>query len=359
MVRYILLLLLAYAFVPRSVRPSTPVVDVPKTRETKAFICNSCCKRRPSFWSCVFWTFAITIFVALELLGAVLKQSVKNCLAVLTLGQGGISFGGYMMHQGCKHRLLGVSRLVASLWCSVNAVLQDLTPTECICAEWLGVHRFGCSTSSFLCCAVLWAACNRLHMPTLLNCRCLSALVAIALQSSWVDVVAAFLLPTFPLEDTISQDGDVTEIDAVVGDLESVRPSKNPKTTAGPSATGTETQPKSGENADAAGNTARSLLHLDRSTLNVHEYWNAHAGLTLRALRTMDDGACSVHAVVGTVRSGIIQHSNPRDWIGNVLTTAGALATCRQSVRRLNIAIYGQPLPVLWKTNFFSPSFVV
>ena len=156
MVRYILLLLLPYAFVPRCVRQSTPVVDVPKTRETKAFIRNSCCKRRPSFWSWVFWAFAITIFVALELLVAVLKQSVKNCLAVLTLGQRGISFVGYMMHQVCKHRVLGVSRLMASLRCSVIAVLQELTPAECICAEWLRVHGFDCCTSCFLCCAVLW-----------------------------------------------------------------------------------------------------------------------------------------------------------------------------------------------------------
>ena len=126
MVRNILLLLLAYTFVPPSVRQSTPVVDVVKTRDTKAFIRNCSCKRRPSFWSCVFWTLVIRISSALEFLEAVLKQSVKNSLAVLTLGQRGISFVGSMMRRVCKHRVPGVSRLMASF----IAVLQDLTPTD-------------------------------------------------------------------------------------------------------------------------------------------------------------------------------------------------------------------------------------
>ncbi len=157
MVRNILLLLLAYTFVPPSVRPSTPVVDVVKTRDTKAFVRNCCCKRRPSFWICVFWTLVLMIFPSVQLLETVLKQSVKNSRAVLTLGQRGISFVGSMMHRVCKHRVPGVSRLMASLRCSVIAVLQELTPAECICAEWLRVHGFDCSTSCFLCCAVLWA----------------------------------------------------------------------------------------------------------------------------------------------------------------------------------------------------------
>ena len=116
-----------------------------------------------------------------------------------------------MMRRVCKHRVPGVSWLMTSLRCSVIVVLQELTPTECICAEWLRVYGFDCSTSCFLCCAVLWAACNWLHMPTPLSCRCLSALVPIALQSSWVDVVAAFLVPTFPLGGSIAKDSDATD----------------------------------------------------------------------------------------------------------------------------------------------------
>ncbi len=211
MIRNILLLLLAYTFVPPSVRPSTPVVDVVKTRDTKAFVRNCCCKRRPSFWICVFWTLVLMIFPAVQLLEAVLKQRVKNSPAFLTLGQRGISYVGSMMGRLCKHRVPGVSRLMTSLRCSVIAVLEELTPTECICAQWLGVHGFDCSTSSFLCCAVLWTAYKRRHMPTPLSCRCLSALVPIALQSSWPDVVAAFLVPTFPVGGRIPRDPDGTE----------------------------------------------------------------------------------------------------------------------------------------------------
>ena len=151
------------------------------------------------------------IFAALELLEAVLKQSVKNSPAVLTLGQRCISYVGSMMGRLCKHRVPGVSRLMTSLRCVVIAVLEELTPTECICAQWLGVHGFDCSTSSFLCCAVLWTAYNRRHMPTPLSCRCLSALVPIALQSSWPDVVAAFLVPTFPVGGRIPRDPDGTD----------------------------------------------------------------------------------------------------------------------------------------------------
>ncbi len=142
MVRNILLLLLAYTFVPPSVRPSTPVVDVVKTRDTKAFLRNCCCKRRPSFWSCVFWALVIRILIATVPLEAALRQSVKNSLAVLTLGQRGLAFLGYMMHRVYKHRVPGVSRLMASLRCGVVALLQELTPHA------RGMHLCGVVTSA-------------------------------------------------------------------------------------------------------------------------------------------------------------------------------------------------------------------
>ncbi len=112
----------------------------------------------------------------------------------------------------------------------------------------------------------------------------------------------------------------------MVGDLDSVRRSKVQKTTAGTTATGRQAKPKLGANANAGGRTATSVLRVDRSTLNVHEYWNAQAGVMMQALNTLDDGACSVHAVVGSAHSGCIQHADPRGWIRNVLAAAGSFA---------------------------------
>ena len=145
-------------------------------------------------------------------------------------------------------------------------------------------------------------------------------------QCSSFSIVDTFLLPTFPRRGMNSKDGEAPQSQAVVSELESVRRSKVPKTTAGTSATGRQADPKCGRNAYAAGRTTTSVLRVDRSTLNVHEYWNAHAGLTMRALSTMADGACSVHAVVGNARGGRIQHADPRGWIRNVLAAAGSFA---------------------------------
>ncbi len=97
-----------------------------------------------------------------------------------------------------------------------------------------------------------------------------------------MDVVAAFLAllaPTFPLGGSISQDFDATQSNVVVGDLDSARRSKVPKTTAGTTATGRQAKPKLGANANDGGRTPTFVLRVDRSTLNEHEYWNAHAGV--------------------------------------------------------------------------------